>query len=295
MLHPRVCVLHSPVCGAAHHVCVFAPPCLWVCTPLFVGLQNIVCGLHHLVCVFFLHLLVCEVLAPIVCWFFAPPCLWFFLHPLVCGGFCTSWFVVFLHTLFVGFLHALFVGFLHALFVGFFARLACGATRWLPCLLGCTVAPLFVQSHPLFVRMYTFFVRAAHLVRLVAPLFFLRRKNQPPPSTICKIERSARVEVDHGSRPACLKSRSTSWDGGQWPSAPLTPGSSSRDIDTARATVQENNDSHRSRHTCSTRFRNKGLSERAFARAEELENDWVFGDQRPPTSTPSTTKRARPG
>ena len=47
------------------------------------------------------------------------------------------------------------------------------------------------------------------------------------------------AQVTYGSRPTCLKSRSTSWDGGHWPSAPLTPGKPSRDIATARATVQE--------------------------------------------------------
>ena len=45
----------------------------------------------------------------------------------------------------------------------------------------------------------------------------------------------AQGSTRYGSRPACLKSLSTSWEGGQWPLAPLAPGSSSKDIATARS------------------------------------------------------------
>ena len=127
------------------------------------------------------------------------------------------------------------------------------------------------------------------------PTFFFERdemKVQGKSSPQSKL--AVASQSTYGSRPTCLKSRSTSWNGGHWPSAPLTPGSPSRDIATARATVQEIKDPHRSRHACSARFRSKGLNERTFARANELKNDWVSTDQRPQTSTPSTTKRARP-
>ena len=117
-------------------------------------------------------------------------------------------------------------------------------------------------------------------------VFFFRRR--------CKVSaihsQNWPSQVTYGSRPACLKIRSTLWDGGHWPSAPLTPGSPSRDIATTRATVQKIKNPHRNRHACSARF-SRGLKERAFARANVLRNDWVSTDQRPQTST----KRARPG
>ena len=91
-------------------------------------------------------------------------------------------------------------------------------------------------------------------------------------------------ESRYVSRPACLKSRSTSWEGGQWPSAPRAPGSSSKGIATERAAVQENREPQRSRQACSARFRIRGHSERALALARELRNDLVSKDQGPQTS-----------
>ena len=69
-------------------------------------------------------------------------------------------------------------------------------------------------------------------------------------------------EADHGSRPACLNS--TSWegaraerrgDGGQR----LSHLGARAETSPRRAPLCKNKDPHRSRHACSTRFRNKGL------------------------------------
>ena len=86
------------------------------------------------------------------------------------------------------------------------------------------------------------------------------------------------------SRPACLKSRSTSWACRQVPSARREPGRSNKDMATAHATAHESREPQWRRHACSTRFLIRSLSERAL----------LSVDHRPPTSTPNTTSLAQP-
>ena len=101
--------------------------------------------------------------------------------------------------------------------------------------------------------------------------------------------------VNYGSRPACLnRAQPRSWEAGHAPSAPRAPGSSKRDAATALAAVQENKEPHLRRQACSTLLRSKEGSERAFAWARELRNDFVSWDHRPQTSTASTTNTRAP-
>ena len=119
--------------------------------------------------------------------------------------------------------------------------------------------------------------------------FFFETQNEPITS-----RQNYAHTVNYGSRPACVKSRSTSWEARHAPSAPRAPGNSKRDDATALATVQEKSEPHLRRQACSTLLRSKGGTDRALARARELKNLCVSWDHRPQTSTASTTKRARP-
>ena len=57
--------------------------------------------------------------------------------------------------------------------------------------------------------------------------------------------------------------------------------------------MQAKREPHLRHHACSTRRRKMRFSHLALARASWVKNDRVSSEKRPPTSTPSTTKRAR--
>ena len=91
---------------------------------------------------------------------------------------------------------------------------------------------------------------------------------------------------------ACRWSCSTSCEAGVSPSAPWAKGNSRSEAPTARA-CRPREKPHLRRHACSTRRRKMWFSHLALALASWVKNDRVSSEKRPPTSTPSTTKRAR--
>ena len=79
---------------------------------------------------------------------------------------------------------------------------------------------------------------------------------------------------------------------GTSPSAPPEIRKASKDAANALADAQANNQPHRRHQAHSTRFLNTTGTSRAFALAKSPTNVLVSGDQRPPISPASTTRRA---